>query len=376
MLLPCLWAKGESDSVLVQEPAEDYVRAYVVVAEPGERIYSSTGHACLRMECPSVGLDNIFSYEGENASDNIRRFFAGDLMMRVVRIKTEDYIAQYKAEGRGVKCYELHLPIQKKLLLWEMMDNRVDHLQPLPYDFLNRSCAVSVFDWIMDVADKDSLRLGTWNELATLSRKEIGGLNIADEWNHFIACTIVGGESYDTSVAPERKVIVPTELVRVLQGATYGNHPLIASSPIVLNQSSTTSNTHWFTPLVLAIILLVLAFVGFLFDITPIRIALLIPHVLLGCLITYLVCFSQLPCTQWNWLIIPFNPLPALFWHYRQRWCNAYALLCLVWIIGILLYPHKMVDAAHIVLTIAFAINTIDRQLIIDRTTKNQRQTI
>lgn len=48
----------ERDSVIVA-PDENFVRAYVVVASPGKVMYSSMGHACLRLVCDTHHLDFI-----------------------------------------------------------------------------------------------------------------------------------------------------------------------------------------------------------------------------------------------------------------------------------------------------------------------------
>ena len=58
MWLPlCSYAQG--DTAIVQQPAEDFVIASVCVASPGDDVYSALGHACLRMQCPTYGLDYI-----------------------------------------------------------------------------------------------------------------------------------------------------------------------------------------------------------------------------------------------------------------------------------------------------------------------------
>jgi hypothetical protein len=72
---------------------------------------------------------------------------------------------------------------------------------------------------------------------------------------------------------------------------------------------------------------------------------------------TYLICFSDLCCTDWNWLIIPFNPLPLIFWHWRKHWALPYAGILAVWCVAmasITLWGHVLVDWSHIVFVIVW----------------------
>lgn len=74
---------------------------------------------------------------------------------------------------------------------------------------------------------------------------------------------------------------------------------------------------------------------------------------------TYLILFSNLPCTDWNWLIIPFNILPAIFWYWRRYWALPYAGIIFIWclvMIGEYLWGHVLVDWPHILLALSFAV--------------------
>lgn len=77
---------------------------------------------------------------------------------------------------------------------------------------------------------------------------------------------------------------------------------------------------------------------------------------LIGCMVTYLVLFSKLPCTNWNWLIIPYNILPAIFWYWRRYWGVPYAIVLAIWIISMLSYPHLLVETAVVCIVMAFIV--------------------
>ena len=77
---------------------------------------------------------------------------------------------------------------------------------------------------------------------------------------------------------------------------------------------------------------------------------------LIGLVVTYTVVFSSLPCTSWNWLIVPFNILPAICWKWRQYWALPYAVICAIWLLVMICYPHRLIDPAYIPLTLAWII--------------------
>lgn len=343
--------RAQQDADSLSHPDEDFVLASVVVASPGEEIYSALGHACLRLQCPSEGLDYIFSYEAEDVSHNVLRFFAGNLKMCVKAVPTQEYVDQYRPEGRGVTEYRLNLPIEVKQRLWMQMDQRLEQ-DPIPYDYMNHGCAVSVLSWLMDAVDEGELEFAPWPEKFGKSRKELGGDGISDEWNHFFVCSFITGESNDTKVANTAKVIVPDDLVEILSRAkAYGEVMLDSRADVLLEKSAELPDT-WFTPLLASFTFMLLALLNLFLHNLWLRWLALLPSLVLGLFVMYLVVVSDLPCTQWNWLIVPFNILPLLFWKWRGRWAVPYAAICGLWITGLHLYPHQVVDGAHVVMAL------------------------
>ena len=361
MLLP-LHSYAQGDTVVAQQPAEDFVIASVCVASPGEDVYSALGHACLRLQCPTYSLDYIYSYEAEDASHNVLRFFAGKLKMAVRTLPTDEYVKQYVAEGRGVKEYVLNLPIRVKQRLWQQMDRRLEYT-PIPYDYMNHGCAVSVLSWLEEAIGADSLEYAPWPEKYNRSRKEIGGDSIVNEWNHIYVCTFVTGEANTLDIDNKRKVVVPTELIEVLQGAKAFDAPLLTGECNVLLQPTRVVMPSKFPPLYVSLIILAVALINLWLRNAWLRGIVLVPCLLLGTFVLYLVVFSDLPCTTWNWFIVPFCPLPFVFWKWRRWWALPFAAVCLFWVLGMLVYPHQIVDSAHLVLATAMAVCNVEIRL-------------
>ncbi|MBO5940789.1 MAG: hypothetical protein J6R18_06315, partial [Kiritimatiellae bacterium] len=75
-----------------------------------------------------------------------------------------------------------------------------------------------------------------------------------------------------------------------------------------------------------------------------------------GAFMAYLLFVSDLPVTSWNWLVVPFNLLSALFWKWRRKWALAFAAILVGWEAGMILYPHQLTDPAYLVLVFAYIV--------------------
>lgn len=351
-------ATSVNDSVIVA-PDENFVRAYVVVASPGKVMYSSMGHACLRLVCDTHHLDFIYSYESEGFVENPLRFFTGELKMGIRAIPTNEYFSDYEEEGRGVYAYELNLPVTVKQRLWQQMDERLE-LPDVSYDFINRGCAFSVSLWLREVVDRDSLVFGSWPEKFNRSRKEMCFDVVKSSWNSFILSSISAGEAEYTDLPYEDKITVPTELVEVLQNATAYGKPLLSKEPIVLLKQASVIESPYISPLMITLLLLSVAIANLFFHYRYLRWMFWTLQFMIALFITYLVVISDLPCTQWNWLIIPFNPIPVLLWFWRKYWVYPFVTICIVWMIGLLLYPHQVIVPAHYVLVLTTMVSALE----------------
>ena len=353
-----LSVQAAADSLIVS-PAEDFVNVSVLVASEGKMLYSALGHACLRLECPTHHLDYIFSDEAESVQHNIPRFFAGKLTTRVMAIPTSEYLQQYVDEGRGVLSYKVNLPIQTKQHLWEMMDNRVAE-GPHPFDFVNYSCAISVYRWLLGAIGKDNVTIEKWPDTFDKSRYELGDIVLAESWNRFFLGTVCQGEILDASVPNSKKVIIPNDMLKVLHETKAYGQPLLDKEPQVLVEKTGVIQRAKPMPLTVAVAMLCMASINLFFHWKPLRWIVAIPLLLLGAFCSYLVFLSHLPAKQWNWLVIPFCPVPFVFWNWRRYWGYAMAAVCVAWCVAMLLSSHTLVFTPHVVLAFAMALIYIE----------------
>ena len=370
LLLP-LGAAGQAFNDTIDRGAEDFVTVSVLICEPYEVLYSSLGHVALRLQCPIYELDYVFSYEGENVRNQIGTFLKGDLKMGMYAFPTDLFLRLYESVGRGVAEYKMNLSPAHEQQLWRTMDEMQTAGMTLPYDFFKRGCAKSVVMVVKKVVGPSGIHYAPWPDKYTKHTiRELVREAITDlPWTEFILYFLIGSE-VEQPMSCEQKLIVPNDLVEVWQQATFDNgSPVLDSEGKELVRGTWVAQPVAFTPLMAAILLLLLAIGSWLTQLTDRRAwriagevadyTVLTVVTALGALMTYLVVFSSLPCTSWNWLIIPFNILPPIGWYWRKYWALPYAGMVLVWCLvmaGEWCWGHILVDWPHILLALALGV--------------------
>lgn len=344
------------DTVNRDEP--DFVKVSLLLTEPGGALYSRFGHACLRMQCPTFDMDFAFTYESEDASSRVLRFMAGKLKMGLFGIPTQDYINSYAEENRGVKEYPIDMPIAAKRNLWRVLDSYTSDGINIPYNYITRGCAYSTLRFIREGLDTIPIEFGLWPEkYEKLTRREISDLRIKDSpWCRAFMHLICNG-AIDKECANVDKVIMPYDLLEVLQGAKVQGYPLLTGECITLLPDGPGLHAPWFTPLMASLLLLALTLAAAFLRWRWMDYVLLALQTLLGVATLYLVCFSSLCCTEWSWLIIPFNPLPLIFWKWRRHWALPLAIVLAAWCAVVAAWPHHLTDPCYIILTLSLITN-------------------
>lgn len=98
-----------------------FVTARMLIASPGKPVYRSLGHAALHMSCPTHGLDYVFSFETDMQGGMLGQFI-GEAHGKMIAVSTDEYLEQFRKEGRGVTAYTLNLTPEQKQELWRILD--------------------------------------------------------------------------------------------------------------------------------------------------------------------------------------------------------------------------------------------------------------
>lgn len=356
LLLPASLPLAAQELDDVQD--ENFVIASLLISDPGGALYSRLGHAALHMQCPEHNLDYVFTYESQDILEKPLAFLSGKLKMGLVAVIPEIYLEGYEEQGRGVKEYTLNIPIEDKRNLWRILDNHLLEGINLEFDYIRRGCAHSTLAFLKEGID--GLQFEQWpTYFEGASRREITFEHLKKfKWTTFLMHFISNGIIDRLDCTNEQKAIIPADLPFILSQATINGVPMIDSEPQELLPDTWQPKESWFTPMLAALLLLVLTIICAFLRTSVMDYVLLGIQTLLGVAAVFLL-FSPLVCTEWSWLIIPFNPLPLILWKWRRRWALPYAIILLVWCAFMFFWPHLLTDGAYVVAAICLAVSYV-----------------
>lgn len=349
--------------------SSNFVTASLLIASPGEAIYSQLGHAAIRMECPVHDLDFCFSFEEEPGMEGIMKFFVGKTDAHMIAVPTAVFLADFKNEGRQVKQYILNLTTREKQELWRLLDNDYVDEEMRNFNFLQNNCSSVSLMAIENVVD-ETIDFN-WPDEFNLNN---GALmrNYVRKWPWLEFWSIFFGGSETDALWDNEQRMCPKMLPVVLKKATLvdekgSSRPFIIGEKQIfhLNNSIKASpvTPMWVFGLLLLIVVLItlahlkwkLQWLGRVLDVL-----LMMLVTVVGLFLIYTSFVSGLFGKHWNWYLIPFNPLPLiiwLIWRKRNGFYKVYLLYTVVLVLFILATPlSEQLDLPHQLITATLAV--------------------
>lgn len=366
-----LKAQDEDTTFVLLPDSSNFVTSSLLVASPGEAIYSQLGHAALRMECPRYRLDYCFSFEEEPGMGGILKFFLGKTDAHMIAVPTAEFLSNFKTEGRQVKQYTLNLTLHEKQELWRLLDNDYVDENMRKFNFLQNNCSSVSLLAVENIVVDETIDFNGWPEpFKLINGAGIRYLTRNHPWLQFWSMTFIGteGDSYwehEQQVAPE---LLPQVLKKASIVATDGSkRPMVTSEKELLplvNEFKATQLTPTLTfgALLLLTLLITLGQLLWKWRWSPkILDFLLMTFVTItGLVLIYTSFVSGLFGKHWNWYLIPFNPLPLiiwLIWHKRKGFYKVYLLYTIILVLFILATPlSQQLDFPHQLITTTLAI--------------------
>ncbi len=353
--------------------SSNFVTASLLIASPGEAIYSQLGHAAIRMECPVHNLDYCFSFEEEANMGGIIKFFVGKTDAHMMAIPTSEYLKGFRLDGRRVMQYTLNLTTQEKQELWRSLDNDYVDEELRHFNFLQNNCSSVSLKAIEDIVVDETIDFNWPKEFKLINGEFCRNRTCDWPWLQFIGITFLGTES-DSFWDNEQK-IVPQHLVEVLKSAEVvdanGNRrPMVSGEKQIYPlrnrvKASPITPTLVFGILLLVVVLITLAQykwkqhrLGHVLDVL-----LMVLVTLAGVFLIYTSFVSGIFGKHWNWYLIPFNPLPLiiwLLWHKRKGFYKVYLFYTVVLVLFILATPlSEQLDLPHQLITATLAVRCL-----------------
>ena len=355
----------------VDRTAEDFVIASILISDPVEGMLSLAGHTAIRVQCPVFDLDYVYHYIMIHQEDSIsetRALLTGQFYVQMVADTFATYVHHSEAINRGLTEYYFHLTPQEEQKLWQILDEELVSGKQLKYDFVQEGCAVKTKKLIECVLGKKHIDYSACDPRFSAPQYELVSAAMqCAPWMRFIMLTAMYGHTKQSGCA--NNLLIPADLATAWQTATVDGHPLLSDGVRIVANNYYQSD-GWLTPFRLAILLLIISMIG-LFVAKPYTDWIIMGMQLLMSVLVLLFSVMGSTFIVWNWLLIPFNILPAICWKWRKYWSLPYATILVVWCMVMVFVPHMLVDTTHVILTLAFAILLFKQSNILQRLINN-----
>lgn len=376
-----IWAQGNNAVVnadSINKAAEDpnFITVSLMKATPGEEIYSLIGHSFLRLQSPSNNLDIAYSFSMDIRPSDIISFVRGKAMSGYVYETTQKVIDDYMKEGRGVSEVKLNLTPKEKQELWRYLDTQLQKGPCYHYDYLHTQCASMTINAIENILDGETIVYG---KLPEEVEKPYGSYRIILHdlcqncpweylfWNLTLGSHGDHSDDFNGRLSPV--ILFDAWQKASIKGKDGKLRPMTIGQPKTLATPTRDYTPFPITPWMAFGALALIAAISVFTDLkkkTPrlgstMDIILLTGHTIISLWITYLVLFSDLVATDWNWMIIAFNPLPVVLWLAARKkswikWCYvAYAIIPLIYIVLTPVLPQMKCSPSLCLVMAAFS---------------------
>lgn len=252
-------AQGFNDTI--DRLAPDFVLVSLCIADPTDQsqdYLGITGHAFLRLQCPTFGLDYCFSYESEKIKGQLWDYITGNLKMGMRGVHTSDYVEDYRIWKRAVHEYRINMPPEAEQRLWEQMDNHMLAENEMQMNLIKYGCTNTLLRYVERALVPDEI-VYLWPEkYMTKTAMEIVEEHLQNyPWTLFGFRLTVRSEMRQMEM-PKQKIILPPDLLEVWSIATINGEPLLTYLGDLVEAEPVVVKKPWFTPQLCCILLLIL----------------------------------------------------------------------------------------------------------------------
>lgn len=298
-----------------------------------DAIYALFGHSGLRVVDDSLGIDYVFDYGifDFDSSNFIYRFVKGETDYMVAARTFENFVFTHSDRSIGVIEQVLNLSlIERQRILDALVINTLPENRIYRYNFFYDNCATRPRDIL--VANVDSqIEFIPFTQDQTY-RDLLAECLTMTPWSRF-GINLVIGSGADKVITERQKDFLPEYLSQALSKAQLkdvnGNIQAVVkqereiipaeNGPLRLIEARQDGIVATDYPLIVGcLLLLVSILVSYYSYVKKKKIALLFDSLLFlvaglaGCIIFFLMFFSEHPCVDKNWNLVWLNPLALL----------------------------------------------------------------
>lgn len=238
----------------------------LLTCRAGDDIYNTFGHTAIRVRDPKNGKDEIYNYGLFNfrTPNFTMKFLRGKLKYQLGIQTYIDFLREYEYQKRSVFEQRLALDsIQKVEIYNALRTNYKPKNRAYLYDFFFDNCSTRPRDLLL--VDFDNISFQEPQNQKSF-RDLLDEYVYAKPWTDFGIDLIIGSIA-DEKAATRDQMFLPEYLYKHLEEGNRNGKSLVENSIVVLNHEaelSRRSQSHFFTPVLLFGILLLLEFLLFL----------------------------------------------------------------------------------------------------------------
>ena len=337
----------------------------------GQDLASKFGHSAIRLQDPSLGIDEVYGYGTYNFEDRnfYLNFVRGKLDYTITRYPYTYFERSYVAEQRWIKEQQLDLNLeQRKVIIAFLEINLLPKNRFYKYDFLFENCATK----IPEVFEKNlgaELKFDYSHFDNQYTFRQLIHQNLKmNSWSNF-GIDLALGSVIDRKATPYEYLFLPHYVYEQLKHTTLAGKPIVKKETVLLDIPPQKDDTLflWTPAFWLALLLGLVLYISYK-DFSQkkrsrwLDIALFTVTGLAGVLILFLWFFTDHLATKVNfnflWAFAP-NLIVAFYLFKKEsaKWLRTYVIIALgLLLISVVLWLLKVQVFSLLIIFILLAL--------------------
>jgi hypothetical protein len=303
----------------------EQVDVSLLTCGPGSEVWSQYGHTAIRINDRTTGIDLSANYGMFSFSQKhfILRFIFGLTDYQMGLMSTQDFLSEYREEGRWVKEQQLQLtPMEKWHIIQALNKNYLPENRTYRYNYFYDNCTTRARDILLDnLGSSDQPIIPDISKSYPSYRELLHQCTVNHRWNRFGEDLLLGIKA-DLPLHYNQNEFLPEQLSKDF-GHTYRykngkKQSFISKSSYLIAPGASIIPAKGFTPklafILFALVLIALSTLEYFKkrNFWGIDLFLLLATGLPG-IILFLMIFSQHPTVSLNFQILILNPLTLFF---------------------------------------------------------------
>lgn len=400
ILIYFLWfvpTTGQATGSITPNLPADSIRLSLLTCAPGQEIYSLFGHTAIRYEQPARGIDVVFNYGmfSFNTPNFMMRFALGRTDYQLGVTDYARFTAEYEYFDRSVWQQTLNLtPPEKEKLIQLLEKNYRPENRTYRYNFFHDNCATRPRDKIEESVLGNVIYQTDSVQTTTTFRDIVHQYTQGNPWAQFGIDFCIGNEA-DRPITDRQTMFAPSYLMHFFataritaskekqtqNGYNEQTRPLIVNTKQVVDCepfAKESKQSYLPTPMQSALLLFMLTAAATIYGLKKRKSLWFLDLILFGaagiagCIIAFLVLFSEHPAVGSNYLLLVFHPgqllsLPFIIKAARKNqksWYHLFNLIVLTFFI--LLFPliPQRFDLAVVPLALCLLIRSANNLIL------------